>query len=551
MKRNNNTDKTMNRRRFLARSGLAAAGAGAIFGIAPERSDAAQPLNTGLYNVRDHGASGDGETLDTKAIQQAIDACAEAGGGTVYFPAGTFLSGTLYLKSDVNLHFDSGSMLLGSTNLDDYPVTVQDLRSYTDNYTDKSLIFAEKVQNISITGRGTLDGQGAVFSGPYKVRPYMIRVIESENITVKDVTIQNSPMWVQHYLGCENVNIDGITVHSKMNRNNDGIDIDSCEKVRIANCEIWSGDDAIVLKATTYRKCRDVTVTNCVLSTDCNAFKLGTESSGGFENIVLDNCTMYDVGLSGIALEEVDGAVFDRVSISNVNMVNVDNAIFIRLGNRARPPEAKRTSEGFTIPEGVEKPGVGSLRNVMISNIQATVRDGVGCSITGLAGHLAENITLENIRISFPGGGTREEARRDIPEVPEHYPEYTMFGTLSAYGFFCRHARNVKFHHVQVDLRDADARPAYVFDDVSDLELTGIDGMLSESAPALIRLYNTTDVFVHGSRPAHSLHKFAQFEGSETGSITMLNNDFSKVEEVYSMEDGVSKTALFEAGNRT
>lgn len=469
----------------------------------------------------------------------------------MYFPAGTFLSGTLYMKSDVNLHFEAGSILLGSANLDDYPVTIQDLRSYTDNYTDKSLIYAEKVQNISITGRGTLDGQGATFSGPYKVRPYMIRVIESENITVKDVTIRNSPMWVQHFLGCENVNIDGITVHSKVNRNNDGIDIDSCEKVRIANCEIWSGDDAIVLKATTYRKCRDVTVTNCVLSTDCNAFKLGTESSGGFENIVLDNCTMYDVGLSGIALEEVDGAVFDRVSISNVNMVNVDNAIFIRLGNRARPPEAKRTSEGFTIPDGVEKPGMGSLRNVIISNIQATVRDGVGCSITGLPGHLAENITLENIRISFPGGGTREEAQREIPEVPEHYPEYTMFGTLSAYGFFCRHARNIKFHHVQVDLRDTDARPAYVFDDVSDLELTGIDGMLSKSAPALIRLHNTTGVFVRGTRPAHSLHKFAQFEGVETGSITLLNNDFSSVEEVFSMEEGASSDALFEAGNRT
>ncbi|MGB2806329.1 MAG: glycoside hydrolase family 28 protein, partial [Sedimentisphaerales bacterium] len=309
-----------------------------------------------IYDVRDYGAKPDGKTLSTKSIQKAIDECAKQGGGTVYFPPGTFLSGTIYMKSNVTLRLDTGSTLLGSKNLKDYPPTVQAFRSYTDNYTDKSLIYGEKLQRIAITGNGTIDGQGAAFKGPYKVRPYMIRIIQCQNVLVKDVTIQNSPMWVQHYLACDDVRIDGITVRSHVNGNNDGIDIDSCHRVIISNCNVDSQDDAIVLKSTSARSCRNVTVSNCVLRSTCNALKMGTESNGGFQNIVITGCSIYDTHLAGIALEIVDGGTMDRVVISNIAMNGVGAPIFLRLGNRARP-----------FKKDMEKPKIGVMRNVTIS----------------------------------------------------------------------------------------------------------------------------------------------------------------------------------------
>jgi polygalacturonase len=378
-----------------------------------------------IYDVRDYGAKPDGKTMCTKSIQKAIDECAKNSGGTVYFPPGTFLSGTIYMKSNVTLRLDTGSTLLGSPSLKDYPPTVQAFRSYTDNYTDKSLIYGEKLKRIAITGDGTIDGQGRAFKGPYKVRPYMIRIIQCQNVMVKDVTIQNSPMWVQHYLACDDVLIDGITVRSRVNANNDGINIDCCHRVLISNCNITSGDDAIVLKSTAARPCRNVTVSNCVLSSLCNGLKMGTESNGGFQNIVMTGCAIYDTRLAGIALEIVDGGTMDRVVVSNIAMNGIGAPIFLRLGNRARP-----------FKKDMEKPKMGAMRNITISNIEATGANPTGCAISGLPGHPIENVTISNTRLSFAGGGTKKDAARAIPEKPTAYPEYSMFGRLPAYGFY-------------------------------------------------------------------------------------------------------------------
>ncbi len=519
------------RRRFIA--GMFTAGAAA----AP--AAAAPQTPSGALNVRDFGAVPDGVSLTTAALQQAIDACARAGGGTVYFPAGRYLSGTLFLKSRVTVHLAAGATLVGSKNLSDYPVTVAALRSYTDNYTDKSLIYAENVEDVAIHGRGAIDGQGAAFKGPYKVRPYMIRVINCRNVSVRDLTIVDSPMWVQHYLACENVIIDGIAVHSRVNGNNDGIDIDGCQKVRIANCEISSGDDAIVLKSTLDRPCRDVSITNCVLSTACNALKLGTESNGGFENIVISNCTIYDTRLSGIALELVDGGVEDRVIVSNITMNNVSNPIFIRLGNRARP-----------FQEGGARPGMGKLRNIIISNVLATGADGAGCSITGLAGHPAENITLENIRLSFRGGGTRKDAAREVPEEAEKYPEYQMFGVLPAYGFYCRHVRDLTLRNVHTAFATPDERPALVADDVENLKLLQCDGFTPPAAGPAIRLVNVKGAFVHGCRAPAGTRTFLRVEGAATANVCLMANDLSAAEKAVETADGVRREAVILEGNR-
>jgi len=475
---------------------------------AANAAEAAAPSE--WFNVYQFGARGDGMALDTGALQKAIAACAEHGGGTVYFPPGRFLSGTLFLKSRVTLHLEAGAVLLGSTRLEDYPQTIASIRSYTDNYTERSLIHGEHLEQVALQGRGVIDGQGAAFKGPYKVRPYLIRLVDCQAVLIRELTLKDSAMWVQHYLACDGVCIDGITVVSKCNANNDGIDIDGCRRVRIANCDIQSGDDAIVLKSTLDRPCRNVVITNCLLSSNCNAFKLGTESNGGFEDILLSNCAIYDTRLAGIALETVDGGSLDRVTISNVTMHEVRGPIFIRLGNRARP-----------FRDGMAKPGIGTLRNVSISNVQASGADQTGCSITGLPDHPVENVALSHIRLGFAGGGKAEHAQRQVPENAEAYPEYSMFGVLPAYGCYCRHVRNLVFDHVEVDAATPDDRPSLVCEDVATLRLSAWSAAPEMGNGPVIRLENVRDALIHDCRGSARSGPFFRIGGKNSRGIEL------------------------------
>ena len=493
-----------------------------------------------VYDVRSYGAKGDGKTLCTKSIQEAIDECGKAGGGVVYFPRGKFLSGTIILKSGVTLELDAGSTLLGSTDLKDYPPKVQAFRSYTDNYTDKSLIYGEKLERIGITGAGTIDGQGRPFKGPYKVRPYMIRIIECRDVVVKDVTIRNSPMWVQHYLACDDVRIDGITVRSRVNGNNDGIDIDCCHRVVISNCNVSSGDDAIVLKSTAARPCRDVTISNCVLSSHCNALKMGTESNGGFQNIVITGCSIYDTRLAGVALEIVDGGTMDRIVVSNITMRGVGAPIFLRLGNRARP-----------FKKDMAKPEMGVMRNITISNIEATGANETGCAVSGLPGRSIENITISNVRLSFAGGGAKRDAGRDVPEKPASYPEYSMFGRLPAYGFYCRHVKDLKLRNVELQLAGRDRRHSLVCEDVGDLLIDALDASCSPDACAMIRLTDVKGAFIRGCRPKVEAGTFLRLEGVASERVVLTANDLSQVKRVADTAADVPKTALMQLANNT
>lgn len=427
-----------------------------------------------IFNVLEYGAVNDGKTISTAEIQKAIDKCSESGGGTVEFTAGRYLSGTIFLKSNVTMHLSAGAILEGSKNINDYPVTPYPVRSYTDNYTNRSLIYAEDLKSVSITGEGTINGNGSSFQVPdeqvkkslfdsYRVRPYIIRFVNCEDINIKDITLINSPMWVQHYLLCRNVYISGIRVRSQVNRNNDGIDIDACENVRISDCDIKSGDDAIVIKSTLSKSCRNVTVTNCLISSDCNGFKLGTESNGDFQNITLSNCIIYNTKLAAIALEMVDGGKMNNVSVSGVNMDSVGCVLFIRLGNRARPYK-----------ENMEKPGMGRLSGIMVSNIQATNAGPVGCSITGLPAFSATKISLRDIRINFVGGGTGDLVSRKIEEYPDKYPEYRMFGMLPAYGFYCRHVSGLYMENIELSFEKTDYRPPLYFQDVDGATISDL-----------------------------------------------------------------------------
>lgn len=483
-----------------------------------EQLPSAQALGV-YFNVQDFGAVGDGLRLETRAIQAAVEACARAGGGVVYFPAGTYLAGTIYFRSGVTLHLAEGSTLLGSPNLNDYPVTIPEYRSFTDNYTERSLLYGEKVERIGIAGRGVIDGHSAAFQGEWKQRPMTMRLVQCRQVAVSDVTFQNSAMWMQHYLACEDVQIRGLTVRTRCcNHNQDGLDIDSCQRVRISDCDISSGDDAIVLKSTSALPCRDVVITNCILSSPLNALKMGTESNGGFENITISNLSIYDTGFAGIALEIVDGGLMDRITISNIVMRETGCPIFIRLGDRGRPPQS-----------GLPRPGVGKLRNVVISNVQAIGGDEIGCSITGLPGHEVENVTIENVSLSFRGGGTREAARRQVPELAASYPEYRMFGVLPAYGFYCRHVRGLSLVNLTLDYQQAELRPALICDDVSDLNVMRLSAAGEPDGEPLIKFEQVRRAWLQHSRATSAAQTFLQVKGRKSADIKLIANDLNNI----------------------
>ncbi|MBZ5564377.1 MAG: glycoside hydrolase family 28 protein [Acidobacteriia bacterium] len=519
----------MFRREFVYGAALAGLGAG-LPARSAQQKIVLPPI---VYDVRAFGAVGDGARLDTAAIQGAVDACARAGGGIIFFSPGTYLSGTIFMRSHVGLHLSAGATLLGSTNLADYHPTTPAFQAYTAPYTDKYLIYGERLENIFIEGHGVLDGQGAAFERKPTGRPYLLRFSECRNVSVRDITLRNSGMWVQHYLACTGVQLQGLQVHSHANANNDGIDIDGCEQVCISDCLIDSGDDALVLKSAGNRVCRDVTITNCVLQSDCNAIKTGTESNGGFADIAISNCVIHNTRLAGLALEVVDGGTLDGVTVSNLTMRGVGAPIFIRLGNRARP-----------ISPGKANPGMGSLRNVSIRDVQCTGADRIGCAIAGLPGYPIHDLTLSNIHLAFAGGGRRADADRTVLENPEAYPEFNMFGALPAYALYCRHIAGLRLHNVQTSFQQIDERPGVICEDVNNLDVFDADlAQVSGGGPAII-LRNVRQAMIHGCHLAASLEAYLRVTGQGSEGINLVANDLRRAKKPADLAADVPHDAV-------
>lgn len=504
-----------------------------------------------VYDVRDYGAKGDGVTLDTEAIRKAIDACAKAGGGTVFLPPGTYLSGSLFMKSNVTLNISAGATLLGSTNIEDYQELVPEIRSWTDRWLKHSLISGENLENIAITGRGKIDGQGAAFKvttnvkpDRYQNRPYIIRFINCKNVLVENVTLRNSAMWMQHYFACDGVIIRGITVFNHANKNNDVIDIDGSRNVVMSDCIVDSDDDAITLKSTSEHITENVVITNCVVSSHVNAIKLGTESHGGFRNIAISNIVVkpsvvdsviYGVpkGLGGITLGLVDGGILEGVTIANIRIHGPQTPIFMRLGDRGR-----------TYLPRQEKPAVGQFRDVKISNVIATDAGDIGCSITGIPGHPIETVTLSNIVIEFSGGGTLKDASKSVPESEEGYPGSTLFGRLPAYGFFVRHANNISFDGIELRFAAADHRPALICEDVRGLDISGLRAASTPETESLLQLRDVQHGFVFGCRPLTNVNLFVSIHGEATRGISLVGNDFSRTQKIFKLGEKLPETVL-------
>ncbi len=425
------------------------------------------------YNVLELGAIPDGKTINTEILQKAINSCFENGGGTVILPAGKYLTGSIFLKSGVCLKLEKGSVLLGSTNINDYKEVKPEYVALRTGSVTRQLIFAENQDNISIVGEGTINGQGAVFERDIiDPRPYVILFISCKNVKIEDISMINSAFWMQHYLACDNLQIKGIRVYNHCNYNNDGIDINGCHDVVVSDCIIDSDDDGICLKSTSPRSCKNVVINNCVIHSHCNALKMGTESTGGFQNITIGNCTVSPceksdcyygtpLGRSAISLEMVDGGILENVSINNISISEITCPIFIRLGNRGRK---------YT-PTAVQPP-VGILKHVSISNVIAVSSKPTTSSITGIPGYYVENITLDNIQIINRSKGTHEDSERKVPEKITGYPTPGMHGeVLPASAFYVRHARNVRFTNIQLFVENDNIRPAFVLDDVVNISI--------------------------------------------------------------------------------
>ncbi len=512
----------------------------------------AQSVPFGWIDVRSLGARGDGVTLDTKPIQSAIDSCTKIG-GTVIFPPGMYLTGSLELKNNVTLHLEKGSTLLGSKNLSDYFERIPKLKSYNDVFLKHSLLYAEGQSNIAITGEGTIDGQGGSFKvltnekpAKYFNRPYVIRFVECRNVTVEGVTLQNSAMWMQQYLACSDLLIHRIRVYNHANKNNDMMDIDGCKNVVVSDCTGDTDDDGITLKSTSDRVTENVTITGCIVSSHCNAIKTGTESTGGFKNIVIANMIVKPSattttmsgkpeGISGIALTLVDGGTMDGISISNVVMDGPEVPIFIRLGNRARKHW-----------EGAPQPGVGKIRNVQLSNIVARNVKSTGCSITGLPEFPVEGISLSNLRLEFSGGG-QMPADTSMPELEDHYPEATMWGALPAYGFTLRHVKDIGIRGLDMVCKTEDARPAMLLSDVSGVKLTEFNGFVSPNVEAAIVLDNTREFLLSGSFIETKMKYLLKFMGDRNSGVSIIGNDLRNVGSISASK---TKNRVFEATNR-
>jgi len=541
----------------LRRDFLKSAAAGILGATSSRLSNAAEST----FDIRAFGAKGDGKTVDTPAINKSIEAAAAAGGGTVFFPAGNYLCYSIRLKSNVALHLDDGATIIAADTPEGgeggydaaEPNEWDKYQDFGHSHFHNSLIWGENVENIAIIGTGRIwgkglsRGQGAQNPG---VGNKSISLKLCHNILLRDFSILHGGHFGILATGVDNLTIDNL----KIDTNRDGMDVDSCRNVRISNCYVNSPwDDGFCLKADyalgSARQCEFVTITNCYVSgcweegtlldgtykkfapdarvPHTGRIKFGTESDGGFRNITISNCVFE--GCQGLALESVDGALLEDVTVSNISMRDIMSApIFMRLGRRLRAPDGMAT---------------GTLKRVIIDNLVCSNSvAGLGSIISGIPGHLVEDVKISNIYIQHQGGGTKEDAAYQPPEAEDIYPEPDMFSYavpasrngrgpdgqfhaegagrggaprgratgqppaprapapphhhMPSQGFYLRHIKGIQFENVEIRAMKEDQRPVFVLDGVEDADFFRVRAPRPADTP-LLAMHNVKDLSVH------------------------------------------------------
>lgn len=491
------------------------------------------------FVITDYGAVPDGVTNNVIAIQHAIDDANKNGGGRVIVPRGRFLTGVIHLKSNVELFIYEEAVLLASTNRADYGPSQR----------ASAWIVANDAKNISISGKGTIDGQcdlliqdiykkliaGELYDNEWKQfndwhqrrpsennRPRMIDFRNCDGVTIKNVHLQNGTSWIQDYRNCSNLVMDSVHVFSNTFLNNDGMDIVDCKNAKITNCIINAADDGICLKSEDRsRRCENIYVANCKVRSSASAVKLGTASRGGFKNIVIKNIEVYDTYRSAIAIESVDGGVLEDVDVQHIHAVNTGNAIFIRLGHRNKDsvisqlrnvfindvmvevpkdkPDKGYPMEGpdLSVPPKkedttIQYPNGAPWHHFSIDTSSALIpHNFFPSSVTGIPGHPVENVVLQNITIICDGGGNKSLANfpldsfNRIPEAETDYPEFSMFGELPAWGLYVRHVKGITLKNIKLINKKKDYRASLLVDDAQKVALQNFSVEGATSLPIL------------------------------------------------------------------
>ncbi len=468
---------------------------------------ASQAQNTAVssifYNVKNYGAVADGKHADHTAINDAIIACANAGGGTVYLPAGNYLCGSIHLASNINLFLDAGAVITGAPpemNVYDAAEVFPDTQ-YQDGghtYFHNSLIWGENLHDVSITGRGKIDGGGLTSKdkehmgnptgGAIETGDKAIALKLCRNVLIRDITIFHGGHFAILATGCDLMTLDNLTIDT----NRDGIDIDCCTNTLVSNCRVNSPHDDAICPKSSYALRRKVITENLVI-TNCEVsgfeegtlldgrripvkpgwsngrIKFGTESNGGFRNCVVSNCTFRSC--NGLALEEVDGGIMENIIVTNVTMIDVYHyPLYITLGARNRGPK--------------ETTAMGVVKNIFISNIIVTGADSMsGIQITGTPGYPVENVHLSNIYVSYKGGGTIADGKKEFPELAKQYPEPFLLGINPAYGLFARHVKNLQLSDISFEVQQPDERSPFIFNDVDGLDINHVSAAVAAGVP--------------------------------------------------------------------
>ena len=491
-----------------------------------------------VFNVREFGAKGDGKTLDTVAVQSAIDAAHKDQGGTVLIPAGTFVVGTIELKSNVTLKLAVQGRLLGSERPEHYRAG----NGIPESNGNIVMISAAHAENVMIEGPGTIDGNGAKFftgkgdmTGPgqnsaegYFQRPHLLVFYRCKNLSIRNVFLTASAYHCSRILECERVFLDSVRIYNRVNLNNDGFHINSSQYVHIVNCDVACQDDACALFGSN----RFVTVTNCTFSTRWSVFRFG---GGEAENITISNCVIYDTFGCPIKMRCGARSRFENITFSNLIMKNVTGPITIGLDSARRnsalnpstPPANKGVVRnisfngirGFVVAEGRQHPDLPWPQKFRPGETrQCIVVNGVGEDVI-------ENISLQDIHFTFEGGGTALEAAAEVPRIAG---EYFEIGTPPAYGLYARNVRGLTINNVRFDVSKPDLRPAVDLDNVSDVTINGMSAQGNPSARSVVRAKDARDVLLSGSRLLSSATAFIELVGPNNAGVTVEGGDISK-----------------------